>query len=99
MTPDPEELFPTAGRTRYTENATGLEVVVESHFTWGVHPPTHFLVRYPGKRHGYIADIATINRHLTIVTPQNFEIIVEAGGIQRPTDKQRELDAELDAKE
>lgn len=82
--------------TRYTENATGIEVTLDATFEWGVHPPQHFIVRYPDGR-AFVTPLSVIRRHFTIVTPQNIDIgRVWSGDINRPTKEQRELDAELD---
>lgn len=84
--------------TRYIENETGIEVLLDGDtFQWGVHPPQHFVVRYPDGR-VYITPIEAVMRHFTLVTPQTIEIgKVIPGGIDRPTQEQRELDAELDS--
>ena len=81
---------------KYTENETGIVVeIIPSVFQWGVHPAQFAAVRYPDGL-GYIVPIPDFNRHFTIITPQNIDIgMVQAGGINRPTGKQRELDEEL----
>lgn len=83
--------------TSYIENETGLEVTVDSDtFQWGVHPPQYFVVRYHDGR-VYITPRDAIVRHFTLVTPQTIEIgKVIPGGIDRPTQEQRELDEALD---
>ena len=81
--------------TRYIENETGLEVLLDATYQWGVHPPQHFVVRYPDGR-VFITPLEAVNRHFTIVTPQEVSIVSFGGNINRPTKKQRALDEELD---
>lgn len=97
MTPDATSAIEPAPRTRYTENATGLEVELDAHYQWGVHPPDFFVIHYPDGR-SFITPRAVIDRHFTIVSPQNVLLKSFGGDINRPNRKQRELDAQFDAK-
>jgi hypothetical protein len=71
-------------------------VELDAHYQWGVHPPQFFVLYYPDGR-SFITPLDVINRHFTIVTPQNVHIKSSGGDINRPNKKQRELDAELDS--
>ena len=84
--------------TRYIENATGIEVKLDATFEWGVHPPNNFVIHYPDGQ-VFITPRAMVDRHFTIVSPQDVPIRSFGGNISRPNKKQRELDAQLDAKE
>lgn len=96
MTPDGNpEALEAPPPTLYTENATGLVVKLDCHFQWGVHPPAFFVIRYPDGR-SFITPREVVERHFTIVSPQEVHIRSFGGNINRPTKKQRELDAELD---
>lgn len=81
--------------TRYIENATGIEVLLDATYQWGVHPPEYFVVRYPDGQ-VFITPRGAIERHFTLVTPQEISIRSFGGNISRPNKKQRALDKELD---
>jgi hypothetical protein len=76
-------------RARFIETETGTEVMVETVFAWEPHP-MQCIVQYPSGRR-YALPESELNKHFTIVTPQ--EIFMEAyGGVHdRPTAKQREV--------
>ena len=79
--------------SRFTENETGIEVLVECPFAW--EPFERYLVvQYPSGRR-YALPEGAFARLFTIVTPQ--EVFIEAyGGVEdRPTKKQREAAEEV----
>jgi hypothetical protein len=80
-----------------TENETGLEVEVETVFSWFEESARLHVVTYPtGRRYGI--DPESLALHFTIVTPQEIEFRAWGNmGDDRPTLKQRAL--ELEAQE
>lgn len=81
-----------ANVVRFTENATGAEVLVETTFVWGDEDARQSFVTLPSGRK-YALTAAQLNRHFTIVTPQ--EVFITAFGIDdRPLPAQARLDAE-----
>lgn len=87
---------------RFTENETGLEVDVETVFSWAGEEVRESIVTMPTGRRYHIST-AALARHYTIVTPQEIFITGYGGcGDDRPTKKQAELEkqqAELEKQE
>lgn len=81
----------------FTENETGIEVLVETPFRWGAHP-MQCIVTYPASGRRYAIPESEFNRHFSVVSPQ--EIFIQAYGAvdDRPTEKQLAL-SELATKE
>lgn len=77
---------------RFTENETGLEVLVSCPIPWG-NTPKQALVKYPDGSVYSIPDSA-LGQHFTCVAPQSIEIRAYGGTpFMRPTAEQRKLDA------
>lgn len=80
---------------RFTENETGLEVDIETVFSWAHEDARASIVTYPvvdgipGKR--FLISEEELARHFSIVTPQEIFITGYGGHFDRPTKKQREL--------
>lgn len=75
---------------RFTEVETGTEVSVFTPFTWGSDVPLYHVVTYPSGR-AYAVTSDQLNKHFTIVTPQ--EVFIRAyGTTDRPTKEQRKLE-------
>jgi len=83
---------------RFIERETGLEVSVETVFSWQSELARVSIVSYPdvdgqpGRRYAIEQD--ALNRHFAIVTPQEIFFCAYGGHFDRPTPKQRERDAE-----
>jgi len=76
---------------RFTENETGLEVDVETVFSWTGENDRVSIVTYPTGRR-YFIPAADLAMHFSIVTPQEIFITGYGGrGDDRPTAKQQEL--------
>lgn len=74
---------------RYTENETGLEVLVSCPLPWGS-TAKQALVKYPDGSVYSIPD-AELGKHFTCVTPQEIQIRAFGGTpFMRPTAKQHE---------
>lgn len=85
---------------RFTENETGIEVSVETVFSWCDEHARESIVSYPAPDAGvpprkYYVTQEQLARHFTIVTPQEIFITGYGGHHDRPTKKQRELDEAL----
>ena len=77
-----------SSRSRFTEVDTGTEVSVFTPFPLGDVQPTH-VVTYPSGR-AYAVPDDVLNKHFTIVTPQEVSISAYGGVDDRPTKKQLE---------
>jgi hypothetical protein len=75
--------------TRFTENETGIEVLVSTPFAWGDYEKVS-LITYPSGR-TYAMPDRELSKLFTMVIPQ--EVFLEAyGGVdERPTKQQRRL--------
>jgi hypothetical protein len=75
---------------RFTENETGIEVLIKTPFAWGDSEKTSWIT-YPSGREFSIPD-RLVSRHFTVVLPQ--EVFIEAFGAvdERPTKLQRALE-------
>jgi hypothetical protein len=79
--------------SRFTENETGIEVLVECPFAWEPYEK-YLIVQYPSGRR-YALPEGAFARLFTIVRPQNIEICAFGGVDDRPTGKQREAGEEV----
>lgn len=77
---------------RFTENETGVEVIVEWFPKWGDDPMMATITYPDGRTFG--ATDARVSQHFTIVTPQEVVITKAYGGglFDRPTDSQLKLE-------
>lgn len=80
----------TTNQAQYIENETGTEVTVESFYGWGRHQGS-VSVRYPSGRK-YALSWELLQKHFTIVSPQ--EVFIDAFGAidDRPTPKQEAIE-------
>jgi hypothetical protein len=74
---------------RFTENETGIEVDVETVFSWLGEEQRHSVVTYPSGRRYFVPE-PDLARHFSIVTPQEIYITGFGGVDDRPTKKQKE---------
>lgn len=81
---------------RFIERETGLEVDVETVFSWDSELARVSIVSYPGVEgqpgRRYAVSQEQLNRHFAIVTPQEIFLSAYGGHFDRPTTKQRELE-------
>jgi hypothetical protein len=73
---------------KFTENETGIVVDVETVFRWEPHALT-CVITYPSGRK-YALPESELNKHFSIVTPQEVFMRAFGGVDDRPTPKQRE---------
>ena len=81
---------------RFIENETGLEVDVETVFSWEHEDARMSIVTYPSAVDGqpgrrFYVPASELARHFTIVTPQEIFITGYGGHFDRPTPKQKAL--------
>jgi hypothetical protein len=85
-------------RARFTENATGIEVVAQTLYQWGEEGPRLVLVVFPEVWPGipgmeYGLERQTFDRHFSMCPNQAIEARAFGGTPQtRPLDTQKELD-------
>jgi hypothetical protein len=77
---------------RFKENETGLEIDVETVFSWENEDARVSIVTYPSGRRYHITQ-PELARHFSIVTPQEIFMTGYGGVDDRPTRKQKEMSA------
>jgi hypothetical protein len=85
-------------RARFTENATGIEVIAQTLYQWGEDGPAFVLVTFPEIGPGipgmeYGLERKTFDRHFSMCPNQDIKARAFSGNPQtRPLVSQRELD-------